>query len=184
MLQDISDIILVYGKICRILLTHMNVCQYCKHCFVKISKDDGIKFCCDAFPDGIPNSVFSSGYDHREPFPNDNGIRFEIRENLSEGEQMHLKFAQMSVFSRGNNERILKMIEASDDTPDCAVYEYCGSYDDDDKDFETGKKFIEDYDRVVPVLLRDGDSDPVMPRSLEELLKDFKKEMGLSDDRG
>ncbi len=178
-LTEKLDLILIFGRICRILLTHMNVCQYCKHCFVKISKNDGIKFCCDAFPDGIPRDIFNSGYDHREPFPNDNGILFEVRENLSEPETVHLKFAQTSVFSGGNNERILKMLEMSDKQPDYDVYEYRGSYDDDEKDFETGKKFINDYDRIVPSLLREGDSDPVMPRTIEELVNDWKKERGL-----
>lgn len=34
---------------------------------------------CDAFPDGIPEEVFSNERDHRMPYPGDGGIRFEAR---------------------------------------------------------------------------------------------------------
>lgn len=32
---------------------------------------------CDAFPDGIPTGIATGQHDHTEPFPGDNGIRFE-----------------------------------------------------------------------------------------------------------
>lgn len=34
---------------------------------------------CDAFPDGIPEEILFEGADHREPYPGDHGIRFEVR---------------------------------------------------------------------------------------------------------
>lgn len=34
---------------------------------------------CAAFPDGIPAIISAGGFDHREPHPHDNGVRFEIR---------------------------------------------------------------------------------------------------------
>ena len=32
---------------------------------------------CDAFPEKIPSEIFTGLHDHREPFPGDNGIRWE-----------------------------------------------------------------------------------------------------------
>ena len=51
------------------------MCFHCRHYRGIDSKigDD----VCDAFPKGIPKEIFSYYYDHRLPFPNDNGIRLE-----------------------------------------------------------------------------------------------------------
>jgi len=51
------------------------MCIFCKHFHKTESRHS--KIVCDAFPKGIPEEIFSYHYDHRLPFPNDNGIRLE-----------------------------------------------------------------------------------------------------------
>ena len=48
-------------------------CLMCRH----LAAD----WTCSAFPDGIPGPILSGENDHREPFPGDNGIRFEPLED-------------------------------------------------------------------------------------------------------
>ena len=45
-------------------------CMLCKHL-----SEDGIS--CTAFPDTIPQDILANVFDHRKPFPGDNGILFE-----------------------------------------------------------------------------------------------------------
>jgi len=39
---------------------------------------------CRAYPQGIPWDVLRGEHDHREPFPGDNGIRFEPLDTVTE----------------------------------------------------------------------------------------------------
>jgi hypothetical protein len=39
---------------------------------------------CDAFPKGIPHDLAIGNVQHEEPYPGDNGILFELREDLKD----------------------------------------------------------------------------------------------------
>ena len=43
-------------------------------CWGCIHLQPGLK--CDAFPDGIPADITESRFDHRMPYPGDNGVLF------------------------------------------------------------------------------------------------------------
>jgi hypothetical protein len=50
----------------------MPICLECVHL-----RDDLRKFCCDAFPEGIPEAIVTSVVDHQVPVPGDHDIQFE-----------------------------------------------------------------------------------------------------------
>ncbi len=45
-------------------------CSKCKHYLPGTMK-------CHAFPNGMPNQISSNEFNHVNPYPGDNGIRFE-----------------------------------------------------------------------------------------------------------
>jgi len=54
-------------------------CASCKHYREKLK--------CDAFPDGIPNQIISSKFDHTKPYKGDHDIRFEDDGTGSDGDE-------------------------------------------------------------------------------------------------
>lgn len=40
---------------------------------------------CDAFPNGIPGPILDGTEQHREPYPGDNGIQYELDPEEAEG---------------------------------------------------------------------------------------------------
>jgi len=55
------------------------ICQKCKH----FNRKEYGKFKCKAFPNGIPDEIVFSEFDHTKPHPSDNGIQFEPLEEGS-----------------------------------------------------------------------------------------------------
>jgi hypothetical protein len=53
----------------------LELCNFCKHW-----SEEGD---CAAFPGQIPLDVFYGRHDHRDPYPGDHGIRFELAPDLS-----------------------------------------------------------------------------------------------------
>jgi hypothetical protein len=52
-------------------------CYYCSHMHENQgNRNRGIKVTCDAFPEGIPDSIQMNRFNHINPHPGDKGIRF------------------------------------------------------------------------------------------------------------
>ena len=50
----------------------------CFSCTRLYKNQDGVKgFFCPAFPDGVPDDILTNFRTHVEPYPGDNGIRFD-----------------------------------------------------------------------------------------------------------
>ncbi len=59
-------------------MMHMSICLFCTRRGELV--DRGGQFptpTCEAFPDGVPDEIWLDMFDHRNPFPGDNGILFE-----------------------------------------------------------------------------------------------------------
>ena len=52
-------------------------CSVCVHFRSPFDFPGKTEAFCDAFPGGIPDSVYSNQADHRQPIEGDNGVRWE-----------------------------------------------------------------------------------------------------------
>jgi len=59
---------------------YSEVCLRCRHFDSREWQASGQKRC-QAFAAGIPRPIWNGQNDHRQPFPGDNGIRFEAIQN-------------------------------------------------------------------------------------------------------
>lgn len=57
-----------------------DLCVHCQH--YRGFKGNPPIFTCSAFPKGVPGIVSNGNFDHRKPYPGDNGIQFEIDEKF------------------------------------------------------------------------------------------------------
>lgn len=58
---------------------YAGLCVVCEHRF-----EDGSG--CAAFPDELPEDIADFGFDHRNPYPGDQGIRFKPAKGVKEGD--------------------------------------------------------------------------------------------------
>lgn len=54
----------------------MPLCKVCKYYL----SNDGLKFKCRAFPNGVPGKITHSEFDHRQPFIGDRGYQFKPKD--------------------------------------------------------------------------------------------------------
>lgn len=52
------------------------LCESCAHLRPADTAELGVV--CDAFPDGIPDSIYRDGGDHRQPVDGDHGVQWKL----------------------------------------------------------------------------------------------------------
>lgn len=67
------------------------ICESCTH----LGPGPAGGFACTAFPAGIPDEIYPGGFDHRQPFPGDGGVRWEM--STEEGATARLRAYEASL---------------------------------------------------------------------------------------
>lgn len=68
----------------------------CESCARLDVSERGYGYRCAAFPDGIPEEIYPGGFDHREPFPGDNGVRWQLSSEQDAAARLRAYEASMS----------------------------------------------------------------------------------------
>lgn len=50
------------------------MCLACRH----LDRENSRTHSCNAFKEGIPEEIWTNRFDHHNPYPGDDGVRFEI----------------------------------------------------------------------------------------------------------
>jgi hypothetical protein len=62
----------------------ISICLFCTHSEDKRSIEKPMGPKCSAFPKGIPAKILNGEFDHRNPYPDDQGFRFEAVLNVKD----------------------------------------------------------------------------------------------------
>ena len=72
------------------------LCLYCEHFAGTLIEPDRVDntnpWYCTAFPDGIPAEIMGNEFDHRNPHPNDGGVRFLLGDGWAPDDPDNVRF--------------------------------------------------------------------------------------------